>query len=91
MIDRSEQLRGRHGDHRLVGELPDDLDLVVGEGVRLIAPHRHDADDVVLPQHRHTKHRPEAAQTLGRGVGVLGILLDVRHVHHLPRQRRPPH
>jgi hypothetical protein len=52
------------GDDGLIGEVLDQLDLLVGERPHLLAVDHDRTDQLLLLQHRHEKHRPD-----GSGVG----------------------
>src|SRR5215510_6817214 len=49
------------GDHRLVGEGGDQLDLLVGKGLNLILCQREDSQEDILPEHWHSQVSPLTA------------------------------
>ncbi len=57
----AEQTRVLDGDHRLVGEGRDQIDLLVGERFHDGAEQEEDADGGSLPQQRHAQSRAKAA------------------------------
>src|SRR5215211_8250955 len=72
-LDGLEQARVRERDRGLVGEGLEELDVLLGECLRLAAHDDDGADELVLDHHRHAEHRPVGARP---GIGVLGIELD---------------
>ena len=60
VLDFVEQPHVLDGDHRLVGEGRDQLDLLVGERPHFRASQCQDTDRGPLAQHRDTEHRAKA-------------------------------
>ena len=61
-----EQAHVLDGDHRLVGEGRDQLDLLVGERPDLLAVDDDGADRARLPEHRNARDASATAAQLGR-------------------------
>ena len=59
-VQLREQANVLDGDDRLVGEGPDERDLLFGEGPRLLAPAEDDAERHPVAEHRHGQKRPVA-------------------------------
>ena len=72
-----EQSRILDGNHGLFGKILDQLDLLVGERLHLLAIDRDDADQLVFLQHRHNH---ECA-----GTGKFGYLNSVRRTGEISR------
>jgi len=64
------------GDHGLIGESLDQLDLLVGERLDFELVEDHHADDVVAPEHRNAKLGADGMGVSQR-VTVLRIRLEV--------------
>ena len=79
-LELLEQPHVLDGDHRLVSEGLDQLDLLVGERLDLELVEDDDAKDVVTPEHRHAKLGPDRTDVL-QGVTVLGIGLQVGNMN----------
>src|SRR5215472_15030864 len=64
-----EQARVLDGDDRLLGEIANQLDLIVGERLRLLAVDKDGADKLVVLEHRHGNESSRAGdrRELGRG------------------------
>ena len=81
MLERLTQLvkqpRVLYGDDGLRGEICDQLDLLVGEGVDSSPANHDDADDGVLPDHRDREDRP---MHLLRSAVIL-VREDIVNVH----------
>ena len=74
---RLEQPRVLDGDHGLVGEGLEELDLPVGEESRLGTRHEDCSDDLPLADHWHTK---AAAVTAGPSSLLVLVVRISRHV-----------
>ena len=91
-----EEARVLQGDHGLVGEGGDQLDLVVGERARLAAPQDDDPQHGLVLEQGDADQGPEAAQLLRLAPAVLGVYQHVRDADgapfegHLPHQRAAP-
>jgi hypothetical protein len=66
-----------NGDHGLVGERRDQLDLLVGERLRHGLRHKDHADDSSLAQERGTERGPPAANVLSVTPRILRVRQDV--------------
>ena len=64
-----EQPRVLDGDHRLVGEVREQLNLLVGERTHFLTIDGDRADQLVLLQHRHGEKCPHAAELDRRNSG----------------------
>ena len=83
VLDLAEQPHVLDGDHRLVGERPQERDVLVGEWPGVVAPDEDRADALALPEHRCRDggldaHHLPAFPGKGRDVRVT---VDVRVVH----------
>ena len=63
-LQLGEQPRVLDGDHGLVGEGGDEVDLLVGERADLRPAHEEQSDQIVLPQHGDGQHGAVAADPL---------------------------
>ncbi len=75
------------GDHGLVGERRDQLDLFVGEGFDPRLPHDDDAEQRIVAQQRNCEDRPVAAEPLDLAALVTG---DGENVVPVDGPRRMP-
>ena len=73
LLLRLEQPRVLDGDHRLVGEGGDQLDLLIGKRAHLIAAERKGADCRPIAQERHAESTSVSCQFLIAGRPVFGI------------------
>ncbi len=84
LFDRFRKLFGSHlhlveqanvldGDHGLVGENCDKLDLLGSERPRYVAGHRHHADAISISQKRDGQNRAIVGELLGFYPGIIGI------------------
>ena len=86
-----EQAHVLDGDDGLVGEVGDQLDLLVGERADLLPINRDRADQLVFLQHRHEKQRSGAAHVGqrhdgGKALPVALVVSDVRNLKRLLRR-----
>ncbi len=78
------------GDHGLVGEGLDKLDLAIRERADFRPGQGEDADRLTLAHERHAQDRREATEFRDLGELMLGVLRGVRNVDHRLFQRRAP-
>ena len=69
------------GDHGLIGEGLQQLDLVVGERAGLLPSDRDGADWSPLAQHRHPERTP-STESLAERLRILSVDTDVWDMHH---------
>ncbi len=77
VLERGDELDVPQGQRRLLGEGGEQLARAVVEGVDLVAPHRQDADHLVLDEHRRSHDGPAAAELLQGELRVVGVGEDV--------------
>ena len=85
-----EQPRVLDGDHRLGGEVRDELDLLVGERSYLLAINPDRADQLIVFEHRHGKKRSKSAEADGChknrfAFDVGWFRLDIDNINRLSR------
>ena len=80
------------GDHRLVGERRDQLDLLVGEGLDFGPPDHDDANESALPEHGNSQDRAETSPCLDFRVFqfVFRVSHDVWDLHRPSLKGDPP-
>ena len=83
-----EQAGVLDGDDGLVGEILDQLDLLVGEGTDLLPVNRERPDQVVFLEHRHDEKRPnatklDAGDNLWFALGVPWVCREVGDMDYL--------
>jgi hypothetical protein len=85
-----EQARVLDGDHRLLGKIAHQLDLLVGERAHFVAVDAEDADQFILLEHWNGEESPKTAQLdcghenrFARDVS--GVRHHIDNVNHLLR------
>ena len=78
------------GDHRLIGESPEDLNLFVGKRPNSDARQHDDTDRRPLTQEGNGKNRPVVAALLGLAESELRIGKDVRNVDNTAFEQCAP-
>ena len=91
-----QQPRVVDGDHRLVGEIADKLDLLFGKRTNLLAIDDDSPDQLVVLEHGHANYGSRTAQSsrhtgvwLRRAVGAMGYLLCPQDPSNDAGRRRP--
>jgi hypothetical protein len=90
-----EQPRILDGDDGLIGEIPDEVDLLVAEGAHFLTVDAEGPDQVVVLEHRHDEQGARAGQAGQCGDARVAIEKgrvrpDVDDVLHGFRHRQPP-
>src|SRR5215510_15937678 len=83
-----KQSRVLNGDNGLIGEILDQLDLLVSEWLHFRARQSQNADGGAFAQHWNAEHGAEAAQPLGLGPNMISVDTHVRDMNGPTFQQR---